>query len=301
MVLKVLVTGAEGQVGSAVMSSLGAEYQCIGLSRAELDLTSPEAIARAMDAYQPDVVVNAAAYTAVDRAEDEPELAFQVNAEGPRFLAEACLKAGAVLIHFSTDYVFDGSLIRPARETDPCVPVGVYGRSKLAGEEAIRQTGVRHLCVRTSWVFSATGACFPRTILRAAKQHDVLRVVNDQVGAPTSAVSLARVVHCVLARLAAQTEIAWGTYHFAQKPQCSWFEFAQAIVRIATLEDSGYARVVIEPISTEAYGARAPRPSDSRLDTDKITGYLSGLNSFSSWESDLRDAISQILTIEEHP
>ena len=295
MTLTVLVTGAEGQVGTALMGGGHDGNVWVGLSRAELDLCSRASIARAMEIHRPDVVVNAAAYTAVDRAEDDRDRAFLVNADGPRYLAEACLAHQAALIHISTDYVFDGRLGRPAREEDPCCPVGVYGQSKYAGEEAIRQVGVRHLCLRTSWIFSGTHPCFPRSILKAARQRDVLNVVEDQFGGPTSADALAHVIRCVLARYAQSTEIVWGTYHFAQKPDCSWFEFAQAIIRMAAIEDAAYAHVRVEPVSTEAYGARAPRPTDSRLSTEKINNNFSGIADSANWSADLQVAVQAIL------
>lgn len=295
MKLKVLITGALGQVGRALTNLPDQEHEFIGLSRAELDLTSSESIERAMIAHAPDVVVNTAAYTAVDRAEDDLEQAFRVNAKGPGHLAQACLRHGVVLIHISTDYVFDGSLGRPAREEDPCIPVGVYGQSKFAGEEAIRVAGVPHICLRTSWVFSGAGPCFPRAILKAAKNQNTLRVVDDQLGGPTSALSLAQVIRCMINRIAQRDEMIWGTYHFAQGPYCSWFDFAQTILQLAAREDRAYAQIAIEPVSTEVYGARAPRPTDSRLNTDKIRLYFNDVNIDFAYNSDLRAAVQEIV------
>lgn len=299
MSFTVLVTGVDGQVGSALMSLGRDDRQWVGLSRAELDITSVQSIEQAMALYAPDIVVNTAAYTLVDRAEDDRERAFLINAAGPRLLAEACVQNHAALIHLSTDYVFGGALGRPAVEDDPCFPLGVYGQSKFEGEQAVQKACARHLCLRTSWVFSATGACFPRAILEGARQRRVLQVVNDQFGGPTSAMAVAQVIRCIISGWREHGEMAWGTYHFSQIPHCSWYQFAQAILRIASLDDPSFSRVILEPISTEAYGARVPRPMDSRLDCSKITHKFSDVIHYLGWESDLQAIIPRILNTLE--
>ena len=203
--MRVLVTGANGQVGHALVRQGGAAV--VGLDRAALDITDREAVRRAVGEHAPDLVVNAAAYTAVDRAEAEEETAFAVNRDGPAHLADACTEHGIPLIHLSTDYVFDGTKGRvpegtPYVETDPVHPLGVYGRSKAAGEEAVRERLGRHVILRTSWVFGDHGQSFVRTILRLGQERDALRVVADQRGNPTAAADIARVVLQIAERIA---------------------------------------------------------------------------------------------------
>ena len=267
--MKLLVTGAAGQVGAALVALAGVEeVEAVGLDRSGLDITDNEAVFRAVEEHEPDIVVNAAAYTAVDRAEDEPELAFRVNRDGAEYVALACSQAGIPLIHLSTDYVFDGRKSEPYSEDDLANPLGVYGRSKWEGEDAVRAVLDSHIILRTSWVFSPHGSNFVRTILRLASEREELRVVSDQHGCPTSADDIARAL-LVISRKLVEGQNSWGAYHFAGLPPTTWFAFAQAIVDEANIR--GLSRVEnVAPISTSQFPTRAQRPMNSVLATGKI-------------------------------
>jgi dTDP-4-dehydrorhamnose reductase len=230
------------------------------------DFDRPATLADLIGRIAPDVVVNAAAHTAVDRAESEPDAAYRANAEAPRHIADACAERDALLLHYSTDYVFDGQGTRPYREGDPTAPLGVYGASKLAGEQAVRDSGARHMIFRTAWVYAAHGSNFLRTMLRLAAERDELRVVADQVGSPTPAVLIADVSAKVLQRPPLQS----GTWHLTASGDTSWCGFAEAII------DGAHARGLIErrpqitPITTADYPTPAARPAYSVLDTSAL-------------------------------
>jgi dTDP-4-dehydrorhamnose reductase len=265
---RLMVAGAGGMTGSEVSErARRAGWEVAALARAELDVTDPASVDSAADDFRPKVIVNCAAYTAVDRAESEPDVAAAINDDGARNVARTAAAAGIPLIHLSTDYVFSGSArtpYRPEAETDP---ICVYGRTKLAGENAVRHEAPSHVIVRTSWVFSHRGSNFVRTMLRLGAERDELRVVNDQVGRPTSAGDLAEALLVVAAAMLENREIN-GTYHFANAGETSWFGFAQAII-----EESGARtrspRVV--PISTSEFPTAARRPAYSVLDTTSFT------------------------------
>ena len=282
--MKLLVSGARGQVGAALVALAGVEkVEVVGLDRSGLDIADKDAVFRVVEEHQPDIVVNAAAYTDVDRAEDEPELAFQVNRDGAKYVALACVAASIPLIHLSSDYVFDGRKSEPYSEDDLPNPLGVYGRSKWAGEEAIRAALDRHIILRTSWVFSPRGSNFVHTILSLARERDELRVVSDQYGCPTPADDIARAL-LVIAHKLVEVQNSWGVYHFAGLPPTTWFAFAQAIVDEANLR--GMSRVEsVTPISTSQYPTRALRPMSSVLATDKIEA------TFGIREADWRGAL----------
>lgn len=252
--MKILLTGRSGQVGSELQALL---HPQVATDHAALDLADAEAIARTVRAAQPDLIINAAAYTAVDKAESEVELATRINGVGPGVLAEEAKRAGALLVHYSTDYIFDGAKRSPYVETDPPKPTSVYGRSKLEGEARIRASGCRHLILRTAWVYGR-GSNFVRAILRQAEKRAALRVVNDQVGAPTWARDIARVTGDLL-----QTS-AEGTFNVSAAGSASWYEVALEILRIAG------QTVEVTPVSTAEYGAKAPRPAYSVLDNRKL-------------------------------
>jgi dTDP-4-dehydrorhamnose reductase len=267
--LKILLTGRNGQVGWELERALAPLGEVIACDRATLDLAQPDRIVSVVRATQPDVVVNAAAYTAVDKAESEPEAAFAVNAHGVRILAEEAKRAGALLVHYSTDYVFDGTKGSPYVEDDEPGPLNVYGRSKLAGEQAIRDAGGRFLILRTSWVFAPRGKNFFLTVRRLLREKDEIRVVSDQIGAPTSAAALAAVTAGLLERHGPSAlGDASGVYHATAAGHTSWHGFA---VEIAQLEQASLPKPPrLVPIPSSQYPTAARRPKNSRLSNEKL-------------------------------
>ena len=261
--MRILLTGVRGQVGAALARTLAPLGELAAHDRSTIDLLDLPSVEAAVARARPDIVVNAAAYTAVDRAEREPELAFKVNAEAVGALAHAAKSIGALFVHFSTDYVFDGEKTQPYVETDAPHPLGVYGRSKLAGERAIAASGCRHYIFRTSWVYSRAGRNFVHAILAAAKSKPALRVVNDQRGAPTSAEAIAGAVAAVLADTRGRGGPD-GIYHLTAAGETTWYEFAREILQDAAPE------VRLVPVTTAEYGAAAPRPRNSLLDNAKL-------------------------------
>jgi dTDP-4-dehydrorhamnose reductase len=269
--MRVLVAGREGQVARALMARLGADgHQVTALEPPELDITSAASIAAAMEAARPDLVVNAAAYTAVDRAEDQVEIAHAVNRDGAGLLAAAAAAAGAPFVHFSTDYVFDGAKGTPYVETDPVNPLGVYGRSKEEGERAALAANPRSVVLRTAWVCSADGANFVKTMLRLTNERDELRIVADQHGAPTFAADLADAVAVMAPRLcaAAAGDDAFGLFHLSGQPHTTWHGFTAEI--LAQAGARGHKVPRLTAIATADYPTRAVRPPDGRMDCSKI-------------------------------
>jgi len=256
--LRILLTGANGQVGWELRRTLAPLGELEALGRAELDLRDAGRMREAVRASNADVIVNAAAYTAVDKAESEREAAFAVNATAPGVLAEEAKRSGALLVHYSTDYVFDGAKPAPYVEEDEPNPINAYGASKLAGERAIAASGCRYLILRTSWVYGPRGANFYLTMLRLARERPELRVVDDQVGAPTSSLAIARATAQLL------RPGAHGLYHLSAAGRTSWCGFARAI-----LARAGIATPVVA-IRTEDYPAPAKRPRNSRLDCSRL-------------------------------
>ena len=272
--MRILVTGVSGQVGAAVAARLASYGKIVAADRNILDLSKPHDISRALDAIEPDIIVNPAAYTAVDRAEDEPDLAFVVNATAPEVIARWAAARGVPLMHFSTDYVFDGSGEMPWREDDQPNPLSVYGASKLAGETAVRAAGGPHLIIRTSWVYSAGGMNFLRTIASNCRRREELRVVADQIGGPTSAECITDAIAGIFARgidsLANNFASAGGLVHVAAHGTVSWHGFASMIV--TGLEARGLAVTTrqIVPITTPEYPTKAVRPLNSRFDLSRL-------------------------------
>ena len=278
--MKILLFGKGGQVGWELQRSLGAlgevtalDFDSTGL---HADFSRPAALAETVRAVRPDVIVNAAAHTAVDRAEAEPALAAVLNEEAPRVLADAAAASGAWLVHYSTDYVFDGSGSTPRLEDDPTGPLSVYGRTKLAGEVAIRASGCRHLIFRTSWVYAARGGNFARTMLKLAAERDRLSVIDDQVGAPTGADLLADVTAHAL-RAARQDAQLAGTYHCVAGGETTWFDYARFVIEWA--RGQGLPLKVgtdaIHAVPTAAFPTAAQRPLNSRLSTGKVRSAFS--------------------------
>ena len=275
----ILLFGANGQVGHALQTSLARLGEVIACTREQIDFSqSSEVIAATLKGltqrYQSTIVVNATAYTAVDRAQAEPELARHINATAPGLIAQAAQDAGACVVHFSTDYVFNGNKPEPYVETDLTDPQSVYGQTKLDGERAVSSACARHLIFRTSWVVSAHGGNFLKTMLKLAQERDTLNVVSDQVGAPTSANLLATVTTQIVRVLAEQpdTDPRWGLYHLVAGGQTNWHAYACYV--IAQARQAGWPIKIqdqaIHPIATKDYPVAAPRPLNSRLDTQKL-------------------------------
>jgi dTDP-4-dehydrorhamnose reductase len=296
--MKILLLGKGGQVGWELQRSLAPLGQVISLdfdSVGELcgDFTNLAGLAETVRRVAPDVIVNAAAHTAVDKAESEPELARLINAQAPGVLADEAQKLGAWLVHYSTDYVFDGSGITPWRESDTPGPLSVYGKTKLEGEQAVMRC-VKHLIFRTSWVYAARGANFAKTMLKLAKERDQLKVIDDQIGAPTGAELLADVTALALRVVQTQPELA-GTYHLVAGGETSWYGFARFVIETARQRGVPIrvAPESIEPIPTSAYPLPAPRPHNSRLDTQKIQAAFGVV--LPSWEAGVERMLSEIL------
>jgi dTDP-4-dehydrorhamnose reductase len=268
--MKILMLGKTGQVGGALtpllrqLAGSSADEAVVTLGRADVDLSDAAALVQAVQRVQPSLIVNAAAHTAVDRAETEPDIAFAINAMAPGVLAQQAAKLNALLVHYSTDYVFDGSQRTPYRESDPTHPLGVYGESKLAGEQAVQDSGCRHLLLRTSWVYDSTGRNFLTTMLRLAKQHGKLRVVGDQHGSPTSAAMIAEASLQLIRSMLNQPAMQGGLYHLTAQGHTTWHGFAQAIMHKAGLD------IPIEAITTADYPTPAKRPAYSVLDSSKL-------------------------------
>ena len=265
--MKILLTGKRGQVGWELAHALAPLGEVIAIDREDLDLAVPDRIASVVRSVRPEVLINAAAYTAVDRAESEPEAAHALNAAAVAVLAEEAKRVRALFVHYSTDYVFDGTKEAPYIEEDLPNPLNAYGRSKLAGERAIHDIGGAHLILRTSWVYSARGTNFLLTIRRLLQEKKELRVVSDQIGAPTSARGLAEATAELLRRHGATTlGDARGIYHATAAGSTSWHGFAKEIARLERLDSPG--RIV--PIASSEYPTPAPRPGNSRLSNEKL-------------------------------
>ncbi|MEQ8267733.1 MAG: dTDP-4-dehydrorhamnose reductase [Parvibaculum sp.] len=270
---RLLVTGAGGQVGrELIMRGPALGFHVSGCLRSELDICDAGAISAALKRIRPDAVLNAAAYTAVDRAESEPEIAEAVNGTAAGLLAAACNNANIPLFHISTDYVFDGSLDRAYREDDPVNPIGAYGRSKAKGEVAIREATEQHIILRTAWVFSAHGNNFVKSILRLANERDELAVVDDQTGCPTYAGDIAltmlRLVKMCAERATSGENMRWGTYHLCNEGAVTWRGFADEIVKKAAVRRG--RNVFVRGITTAEYPTAAKRPANSVLDCSAI-------------------------------
>lgn len=287
--MRIIITGAAGQVGTELITQ-APEYahEVIALPRAELDIADKNNVLAVVADRTPDIIINAGAYTAVDKAEDEKELAFRVNRDGSENLADACANLNIPLIHISTDYVFDGSKPSAYLETDPVKPVNAYGASKEAGETAIRNKLDKHIILRTSWVFSAHGGNFVKSMIRLANDRDELNIVSDQKGGPTAAADIAQTCLKIAASLSENP--SWGTYHYSGAPDTNWFEFAKEIInRSASLIKK---QPSVNPITTADYPTPAARPANSVMNCEKIKNTF-GITQ-PSWKDSLDKVISQL-------
>ncbi|NWN48327.1 dTDP-4-dehydrorhamnose reductase [Pseudomonas sp. MAFF 301514] len=266
--MKILICGQHGQVSRELQQRLQGLGELIVLGRDQLDLANAEQIRQQVRAHRPSLIINAAAHTAVDQAESEPDAAFAINAIAPGILAEEAKALGIPLIHYSTDYVFDGSKPAPYTEADTPNPLGVYGKSKLAGEQAIATVGGQYLILRTSWVYSNHGKNFLLTMQRLLQEKPQMRIVADQIGAPTWAGSIADSTLALIERWQVGTAGEWGVYHLTAQGETSWFGFAEAIGE--HLRNQGKACAELEPIPSSAYPTPAQRPLNSRLDCSRL-------------------------------
>ena len=264
--MKILIAGHTGQVARELQRAL-AQHELVSLGRADFDLAQPQKLGEIILRERPALVINAAAYTAVDQAEQERELAFTINAEAPGAMADACFELDIPLIHYSTDYVFDGSKATPYREADTPRPLSVYGASKVAGEQALRISGCDHLILRTSWVYSQHGRNFLLTMQRLLQEREQLKVVDDQIGAPTWAGSIASATAELIDKWQ-QGRQRWGTFHLTCQGQTSWFGFASAIAE--RLRAQGKRCAELLPIPSSDYPTPARRPLNSRLDGERL-------------------------------
>jgi len=274
--MKILLLGKNGQVGWELQRALAPLGDLVALDfdspgPLSADFSKPESLAATVRAVAPDIIVNSAAHTAVDKAESEPDLAQALNAAAPGVLAREAASLGAWLVHYSTDYVFDGSGSAPWLEESPTGPLSVYGRTKLDGENAIRASGARHLILRTSWVYAARGGNFAKTMLRLAKERDQLTVINDQIGAPTGADLLADITAHALRTALQQPSVA-GTYHAVAAGETSWHGYARHVIDFARAQGQAIkvAPDAIEPVPTSAFPTPAKRPTNSRMNTSKL-------------------------------
>jgi dTDP-4-dehydrorhamnose reductase len=292
--MKLLLLGKGGQVGWELQRALVPLGEVVALDFPEADFSQPESLAAIVRAVAPDIIVNAAAHTAVDRAESQPELVQAINATAPAVLAREAAARGAWLLHYSTDYVFDGSGSTPWVEDAPTGPLSVYGRTKLAGEEAIRASGCKHLILRTSWVYAARGGNFAKTMLRLAGERDKLSVICDQIGAPTGAELLADLsAHCL--RLAQTRPELSGTYHAAAAGETSWHGYARHVINFARAAGQAIkvADDAIEAVPTSAFPTPAQRPANSRLNTQKLRDTFS--LHLPAWQSGVERMLTEVL------
>ncbi|MEO9656071.1 dTDP-4-dehydrorhamnose reductase [Marinomonas sp.] len=270
--MRILITGKNGQLGRSLQDVFaGTDHQIFAYASGELDITDQDQVGKVLTRDLPDIIVNAAAYTAVDKAEDEHEKAFQVNANGAENLAIYAQLANIPLIHISTDYVFDGNGVLPYKTDDATHPQGVYGKSKLAGERAVTETAIKHIVFRTSWVFSEYGHNFVKTMLRLGEERNQLGVVADQYGCPTYAGDLALAIKSVCHQYEQQAALSWGVYHFCGDLATSWHGFARSIFMLAEQEGVLGNRPALNAIESSTFPTSAERPAFSVLDTHSLS------------------------------
>ncbi|MEZ8371110.1 dTDP-4-dehydrorhamnose reductase [Vibrio splendidus] len=271
--MRILITGCYGQVGSCLTEQLANDESItvLALDRENLDITSQDAVNAVVAEFQPTIIINAAAHTAVDKAEEEVDLSYTINRDGPKYLAQAAQSVGAAIQHISTDYVFEGNKAGEYTETNATNPQGVYGESKLAGELAVAEACDKHIILRTAWVFGESGNNFVKTMLRLGQNRDSLSIVGDQFGGPTYAGDIANTLIQIAKRINQGDAVEYGVYHYSGLPHVSWFDFADAIFDVAVEQGVLVNKPSLTSITTEQYPTPAKRPSNSRLSTEKIT------------------------------
>ncbi len=267
--MKVLITGCNGQVGHCLVKQLENKAEILALDVDKLDITDKVQVFNAVLDFKPDFIINAAAHTAVDKAEEQEELSYKINRDGPLFLAQAAKQVDACILHISTDYVFEGNKSGIYTEQDPTGPQGVYGASKLAGEIAVQENNPKHIILRTAWVFGEHGNNFIKTMLRLGRERDVLSIVGDQFGGPTYAGDIASAL-IRITNLVQNGSTEWGIYHFSGEPHVSWFEFAQVIFQQAEDKKILEKTPALTSITTSEFPTAAKRPENSKLDCTKI-------------------------------
>ncbi|NKC17446.1 dTDP-4-dehydrorhamnose reductase [Pseudoalteromonas sp. S4498] len=287
--MRILITGRQGQVGTCLTEKLSheASFEVLALTKTELDITDQARVNEVVYDFSPNIIINAAAYTAVDKAEEQVQLAYGINRDGPSYLAKVSQQIGATLLHISTDYVFDGNKLEEYVETDATKPLGIYGQSKLAGELAVAEFCEKHIILRTSWVFGEYGNNFVKTMLRIGAVREQLNIVGDQFGGPTYAGDIADSLIEIAKKIEKDNEIPYGVYHFSGLPQLSWYEFADFIFEQASAQGVITSKPILGKISTEEYPTLAKRPANSRLKVDKLTESFS--IEASNWKAAMSD------------
>ncbi|TMO69964.1 dTDP-4-dehydrorhamnose reductase [Pseudoalteromonas aurantia] len=288
--MRILITGGRGQVGSTLAELLASQgnAEILILDKEQLDITNQDTVYSTVTEFQPTIIINAAAHTAVDKAEDEVEHSYAINRDGPKYLAQAAQTVGAAILHISTDYVFEGNKISAYVESDPTNPQSVYGASKLAGEVAVAEACDKHIILRTAWVFGKNGSNFVKTMLRLGKTRDELSIVGDQFGGPTYAGDIAKVLLQIAKRITQGSQVDYGIYHYSGQPHVSWFDFAVTIFDMAVEQGVLVNKPTLTSITTVQYPTPAKRPSNSRLSNEKI------ITNFSIEVSDWKNALNNI-------
>jgi len=294
--MKLLIIGSKGQLGSElVIECKRNDFSFLALDLPEFNITDSPQVKKTLADFMPSIVINASAYTNVDMAETEPKMAYTVNSDGPANLAVSCDKNRIPIIHISTDYVFDGSKGQPYAESDPVSPLGIYGKSKEKGESKLRSVLKQHIILRTSWLYSAYGNNFVKTMLKLGKEKEIIKVVSDQYGCPTCAADLAEAVVDISKQITQNFKIAWGTYHYCGLGITTWHEFAKAIFEIAS-QYQNYKVSSVEAITTAQYPTKTKRPAFSALDCGLFKKHF-GIN-IKPWQESLEKTIERILNIE---
>ena len=290
--MKVLLLGSNGQVGFLLKNLFDDSVDLLAPKRNELDISNQDLVNKIVNKFKPDIIVNAAAYTAVDKAEIEADSAFLVNSEGPKFLAKASYKNNAILIHLSTDYVFSGDIKGEYTELDEVSPKSIYGKTKLEGENAIEKYCEKYIILRTSWVFGEHGNNFVKTMLKLGLEKESLDIVNDQYGSPTYAGDIAKAIISIISTIENGTEIKWGLYNFSGKPYVNWYQFAQKIFLSAEKLDLIKKAPNLIPVTSANFSTAVERPKNSKLNCQKIAKEFGIFPS--NWELELKNIINYI-------